>query len=70
MSMLSTEEQAVVETVARLRRPRGPAVARDMEHANIYPGKLIEQMKELGIYGLAIPEPWGAARCRCRAMRW
>ena len=32
-----------------------------MEHANTYPGKLIEQMKEMGIYGLAIPEPWGDA---------
>ena len=32
-----------------------------MEHANIYPEKLIEQMKELGIYGLAIPDPWGDA---------
>jgi alkylation response protein AidB-like acyl-CoA dehydrogenase len=32
-----------------------------MEHANTYPEKLIEQMKEMGIYGLAIPEPWGDA---------
>jgi hypothetical protein len=26
-------------------------------HANAYPEKLIDQMKELGIFGLAIPEP-------------
>jgi alkylation response protein AidB-like acyl-CoA dehydrogenase len=32
-----------------------------MEHANTYPEKLIGQMKEMGIYGLAIPEPWGEA---------
>jgi alkylation response protein AidB-like acyl-CoA dehydrogenase len=32
-----------------------------MEHANTYPEKFIEQMKELGIFGLAIPEPWGEA---------
>lgn len=32
---------------------------RELEHANTYPEDLIEQMKEMGIYGLAIPEPYG-----------
>ena len=36
-------------------------MVRDLEHANTYPEKLIEQMKEMGIFGLAIPEPWGDA---------
>ena len=34
-------------------------VVRELEHSNTYPEKLIEQMKQLGIYGLAVPEPWG-----------
>ncbi len=34
-------------------------VVQDLEHANVYPADLIEQMKEMGIYGLAVPEPWG-----------
>ena len=59
--MLSTEEQAVVETVADWVDREVRPVVRDMEHANTYPEKLIEQMKEMGIYGLAIPEPWGEA---------
>jgi len=59
--MLSTEEQAVVETVADWVDREVRPVVRDMEHANTYPEKLIEQMKEMGIYGLAIPEPWGDA---------
>jgi len=37
-------------------------VAQQLDHANTYPEKLIEQMKQLGIFGLAIPEPWGEAR--------
>ena len=37
-------------------------VVRELEHANTYPEKLIEQMKQLGIFGLAIPEPWGDAQ--------
>jgi alkylation response protein AidB-like acyl-CoA dehydrogenase len=61
MSALSTEEQAVVDTVAGFVDREVRPVVRDLEHANIYPEKLIEQMKELGIYGLAIPEPWGDA---------
>ena len=34
-------------------------VVRELEHANTYPEALIEQMKQLGVFGLAIPEPYG-----------
>ncbi|MEU7812921.1 acyl-CoA dehydrogenase family protein [Pseudonocardia sp. NPDC049154] len=61
MSTLSTEERAVVETVRDWVDREVKPVVRDLEHRNEYPEKLIEQMKELGIYGLAIPEPWGEA---------
>ncbi len=37
-------------------------VVRDLEHANTYPEKLIEQMKQLGVFGLAIPQPWGETK--------
>ena len=59
--MLSIEEQVVVDTVADWVDREVRPVVRDMEHANTYPEKLIEQMKEMGIYGLAIPEPYGDA---------
>ncbi|MGV9386773.1 acyl-CoA dehydrogenase family protein [Nonomuraea sp. NPDC003707] len=58
---LTTEEQAVVDTVRDFVEREVRPVARDLEHANAYPDKLIEQMKRLGIFGLAIPEPWGEA---------
>jgi alkylation response protein AidB-like acyl-CoA dehydrogenase len=61
MSVLSTEEQAVVETVREFVEREVRPVVREMEHADEYPEKLIEQMKQLGIFGLAIPEPWGEA---------
>jgi alkylation response protein AidB-like acyl-CoA dehydrogenase len=61
MSTLSVEERAVVDTAAEFVDREVRPVVRDMEHSNTYPEKLIEQMKELGIYGLAIPEPWGEA---------
>jgi alkylation response protein AidB-like acyl-CoA dehydrogenase len=59
---LTEEESAVVDLVREwVDREVRPA-ARDLEHDNAYPAKLIDQMKELGIFGLAIPEPWGEAQ--------
>jgi len=61
VSGLSAEERAVVETVAEFVDREVRPVARDLEHANEYPEKLIGQMRALGIFGLAIPEPYGDA---------
>jgi isovaleryl-CoA dehydrogenase len=59
---LSEEEQAIVETVRDFVDRAVRPVAQELEHTNTYPEALIEQMKQLGIFGLAIPEPWGEAR--------
>jgi alkylation response protein AidB-like acyl-CoA dehydrogenase len=59
VSGLSAEERAVVRTVADFVDRDVRPVARELEHANEYPDKLIAQMKALGIFGLAIPEPYG-----------
>lgn len=56
---LGPEERAVVATVREFVDREVRPVVRRLEHANEYPEKLIGQMKELGIYGLAIPEPYG-----------
>ena len=59
MSHLNDEEAFLVDTVrAFINRDVKPTV-RDVEHANEYPERWIEQMKELGIYGLAVPEEYG-----------
>jgi alkylation response protein AidB-like acyl-CoA dehydrogenase len=59
VTTLTEEEQAIVEVVTEFVDRDVRPVARDLEHANSYPGQLIEQMKQLGIFGLAIPEPYG-----------
>jgi alkylation response protein AidB-like acyl-CoA dehydrogenase len=56
---LTTEETAIVEVVRDFVNRRVRPVARELEHEDTYPEKLVEQMKELGIFGLAVPEPWG-----------
>ena len=55
------EESMLVETVrAFVDRDVKPTV-RDVEHANEYPEAWIEQMKRIGIYGLAVPEEYGGS---------
>ena len=58
---LSDEETFLVQTVREfINRDVKPTV-RDVEHANEYPETWIEQMKRIGIYGLAIPEEYGGS---------
>ena len=59
MDELSGDEQEIVELVRGFVNREVKPVARELEHANAYPEKLIEQMKQLGVFGLAIPQPWG-----------
>jgi alkylation response protein AidB-like acyl-CoA dehydrogenase len=59
---LSREEREIVGLVREFVDREVRPVARELEHADTYPGQLIQQMKQLGIFGLAIPEPWGEAR--------
>ena len=70
MAHLSSEEEQIVELVARFVDNEVRPVARDLEAENTYPEALIEQMKEMGVYGLGIPEPYGpyAVSARCYAL--
>ncbi|MGH3830674.1 MAG: acyl-CoA dehydrogenase family protein [Pseudonocardiaceae bacterium] len=56
---MNDEEQAIVDTVREFVDRDVRPVVRHLEHANEYPEKLIAQMKQLGIFGLAIPDPYG-----------
>jgi butyryl-CoA dehydrogenase len=58
---LSDEEKMLVDTVrAFIERDVKPTV-REVEHANEYPEAWIEQMKRIGIFGLAIPDEYGGS---------
>jgi alkylation response protein AidB-like acyl-CoA dehydrogenase len=60
----------LVDTVrAFIERDVKPTV-REVEHANEYPETWIAQMKQIGIYGLAIPESYGGSpvSTRCYVM--
>ncbi|MEB3062731.1 acyl-CoA dehydrogenase family protein [[Mycobacterium] zoologicum] len=61
ITTLSEEETILVETIrAFIDRDVKPSI-RDVEHANTYPEAWIDQMKRIGIYGLAVPEGYGGS---------
>jgi alkylation response protein AidB-like acyl-CoA dehydrogenase len=56
---LPEEERAVVATVREFVDERVRPVARELEHAGTYPAELVDGMKELGVFGLVVPEEHG-----------
>ena len=56
---LNDDEEMLVETVRQFVDKEVKPTVREREHANEYPEAWIEQMKRIGIYGLAVPEEFG-----------
>ncbi|MES5818783.1 acyl-CoA dehydrogenase family protein [Streptomyces sp. RG80] len=59
LDILSEDERFVVRTVRDFVDREVKPVVRELEHADTYPAALIERMKQLGVYGLAVPEEYG-----------
>ncbi|MGY5134153.1 acyl-CoA dehydrogenase family protein [Streptomyces nigrescens] len=59
LDSLSEDERAIVGTVRGFVDKDVRPVVRELEHTDTYPAALIEQMKGLGIFGLAVPEEYG-----------
>ena len=59
LETLSPDEREIVRTVRDFVVREVKPVVRDLEHANTYPEALVEQMKLLGVFGLAVPEQYG-----------
>ncbi|HCA87996.1 MAG TPA: acyl-CoA dehydrogenase [Streptomyces sp.] len=60
--LLSEDEVEIVRLVREFVDKQVKPVVHELEHANTYPEELIDAMKEMGVFGLAIPEPWGEAQ--------
>lgn len=59
LDILSADERLIVGTVQEFVDKQVKPVVRELDHNNTYPEALIEQMKEMGIFGLAVPEEFG-----------
>jgi butyryl-CoA dehydrogenase len=49
----------LIDTVRRFIAREVIPVATEMEHADAYPARIVEQMKELGLFGVTIPTEYG-----------
>jgi alkylation response protein AidB-like acyl-CoA dehydrogenase len=49
----------IVETVRRFVAKEVIPVASDMEHADRFPAEIVDQMRDLGLFGVTIPEAYG-----------
>ena len=56
---MNDDEAILVATVREFVDKEVKPTVREREHANEYPQAWIEQMKRIGIYGLAVPEEYG-----------
>jgi alkylation response protein AidB-like acyl-CoA dehydrogenase len=58
---LTEEQDLIVRTVRQFVEKEVIPVASAMEHRDEYPHALVAQMKEMGLFGLNIPEEYGGA---------
>ena len=56
---LSDEQVELVKLVREFVNEQIIPVAQELEHADEYPTEIVEGMKEMGIFGLMIPEEYG-----------
>jgi alkylation response protein AidB-like acyl-CoA dehydrogenase len=56
---INKDEQEIIDLVAKWVDQRVRPEVRDVEAANQYPEQWIDEMKEMGIYGLLIPVEYG-----------
>ena len=55
------ERDLIVKTVRQFVEREVMPVASAMEHRNEYPHALVEQMQEMGLFGLNVPEAYGGS---------
>jgi alkylation response protein AidB-like acyl-CoA dehydrogenase len=56
---LTEEQQAILEAVRDFVDNEIIPVANELEHADEYPQKIVDGLKEMGVFGLMIPEEYG-----------
>ena len=58
---MKPEEKHIIETIKEFAEREIRPVTRELEHKDEYPAEIVERMKELGLFGLLIPEEYEGA---------
>jgi alkylation response protein AidB-like acyl-CoA dehydrogenase len=59
MLQLSDTQKAIVETVRDLVEGEVIPIADELEHKDEFPDQIVDKMKEIGLFGLTVPEEYG-----------
>src|SRR5256714_15600418 len=59
---LTDEQKDIIRTVRDFVDTEVIPVANELEHRDEFPEKIVEQMKEMGLFGLTAPEEYGGGR--------
>lgn len=60
MNWTQEDENAILDTITKWVDNDVRPVADEFDRTDTYPHALVEQMKELGLFGATIGEKWGA----------
>jgi butyryl-CoA dehydrogenase len=60
---LDEMEQAVADTAREFAQKKVKPIARELDQTARFPKELVQEMAELGLMGIYIPEQWGGAGC-------
>jgi butyryl-CoA dehydrogenase len=58
---LSEEQREIVGAVREFVEDQVIPVADELEHRDEFPDKIVQQMREMGLFGLTVPEEYGGA---------
>ena len=61
MIELSEDQEAIIKAVREFVEEEVFPIADEMEHKDEFPEKIVEQLKQMGMFGLTIPEEHGGA---------
>lgn len=64
---LTEDESQILDAVSRFVEERVRPKVEELERAGVYPDQLVEQMKELGLFGIAVPAEFGGLGLRVSA---
>jgi alkylation response protein AidB-like acyl-CoA dehydrogenase len=56
---LTDVQEEILKTIRQFVEDKIIPVAQELEHSDTYPAEIVEGLKELGVFGLTIPEEYG-----------
>jgi len=62
----TSEDTQLLDTIERWTMRELKPIVREYDHEDRYPATVVEQMKELGLFGATVSEEYGRSRAKFR----